>query len=283
MATGSAEWKKVIDEAVNDFVENGFDDPERLARWEKRIAEAAGEAIGSASAMDEMLREILRATYEKMVAKGGIAKHHPGLSRWTYERLRPEFRAELDKRIMASANLIRLNKTKMVQQTLSRFGGWATSIPAGGSENVDKREEKDRIKKPLASLPFETRRVLTDQGHKLISSLNEVVAVGGDAIAAVWHSRWRQPNYDYREDHKERDLKVYGIDDSWAVKAGLVKKPPEGWTRDITKPAEEPFCRCSYVYVYTLRELSRLCPEMITEKGWKWLEDAAAKLKAARA
>lgn len=276
-------YREVVDEAVNWFAEHGYTSDEDLRYWEDRISRAADAAMGSTAEAESMLRDVLRAAYEKLIARGGIVKHHPGIGLYAIDRVRPELRAILDRRIMASANLIRLNRTKMKAQTLARLSGWATSIPAGGSGNVDKRAEKDKLKKSIASLPFETRRVLTDQGHKLASAVNETVAVGGGAIAAVWHSRWRQPGYDYRPDHKERDLRVYGIEDSWAIEKGFVKKPPDGWTTEITKPAEEPFCRCSYVYVYSLRELAKLAPEMITAKGKAALEEAAAKVKAARA
>lgn len=278
---GKAEYDKVVSEAVDDFLEHGFDSAERLAFWERKIKEAAGAALGATGAMEDALRDVLRATYEKMISRGGIVKHHPGVSRWTLERVRADLRADLDKRIMASANLIRLNREKMIAQTLSRFSGWATSIPKGGTAEASRREEKDHIRKPLASLPYEQRRLLTDQGHKLISSLNETVAVGGGAIATVWHSRFRQPGYNYREDHKLRDGKVYGIRGAWAYEKGLAKKPPDGWYDEITAYAQEPFCRCSGVYVYSLGMLDKLAPDAITEKGRKALSDARDKIKSA--
>ena len=275
-------YREVVDEAVNWFAENGFTSEEDLRYWEERISRAADAAIGSTASMESMLRDALRAAYEKMIERGGAIKYHPGIPRFALDRVRPELRAILDRRIMASANLIRLKRTTMKAQTLSRLSGWVTSIPAGGSDHVDKRAEKEKLKKALASLPFETRRVLTDQGHKLISAVNETIAEGGGAIAAVWHSRFRQPGYDYREDHRERDSKVYGIEGSWAYEKGLAKKPPDGWTDEITKPAEEPFCRCSYVYVYTLGQLEKIAPDALTEKGRAALADAREKIKGSR-
>jgi hypothetical protein len=165
---------------------------------------------------------------------------------------------------MASANLIKLNREKAIQSTLQRFSGWATSIPAGGSNVQDKPEVKSDVSKSLKQLPFEERRVAIDQGHKLISAINDIVAQDGGAIAAVWHSNWRQQNYNYREDHRERDRKVYLIRDSWAHKAGLVKPGKVGYTDEITQPAEEPMCRCFYLFVYSLEDLPA---DMLTEKG----------------
>lgn len=179
-------------------------------------------------------------------------------------------RAELDRRIMASANLIKLNREEAISNTLRRFQGWATSIPIGGSDAVDRREEKAYIKKGISGLDFKERRVVIDQTHKLISSLNDIVATNNGAIAAEWHSSWRQANYDYRKDHKERDQVVYMIKDSWADKKGLIK-PINGYTDSITQPGEEVYCRCSYRYIYLLRDLPS---EMLTAKGKIALESS---------
>lgn len=280
---GKGGFNDVVNEAVDDMASHGFDSVERLAYWEEKIRRAAEAEAGPGAKMDSMLRDFLRRTYERMLSQGASTKLHPGVPLWTIEKVRPELRAELDRRIMASANLIRLNKRKRVQETLQRFSGWSTSIPKGGSAEPEKREAKARIKKPIQSLPFEERRVLIDQGHKLTSSLNEVVAEGGGAIAAVWHSRWRQPGYNYREDHKDRDEHVYLIAGSWAHAAGLVKEGDDGTTKDITKPGEEPFCRCSYVYIYSLRQLDKVAPDMLTAKGRAKLEAARDEVRKAMA
>lgn len=279
-ANAQAEYRRVVDEAVNDLAEHGFDSAERLAYWEERIRRAAEAAMGPSAKMEEQLRELLTATYRKMIERGKIADFHPGIARWTIERVKPELRDELTKRIMASANLIRLKRKQRIEETIARFSGWATSLPKGGSAEPDKAEEKARVKKPIASLPFEERRVLTDQGHKLTSSFNAVVAKGGGAIAGVWRSHWRQPNYDYRPDHKDRDEKVYTLKDSWAIAQGLIRKGPNGHTDEITEPGEEPFCRCFYRYVYTLGQLQRIAPELITKKGEAALADARSKIAA---
>ena len=65
--------------------------------------------------------------------------------------------------------------------------------------------------------------------------------------------------------------------DSWAHKAGLVKPGKNGYTDEIEQPAELPFCKCSYQYVFSLRSIPAEC---LTEKGKKALEDAKAKMAA---
>ena len=255
---------EVLKEALADFAEHGYDTAERLAMWQARLEEAAKNSFSSASATERVMREFFAAIYKREVERGGIARRHPGVSRFTIERVRPELRAALSKRIRASADLIKLNRAEEIPAMLRRFAGFVTSIPEGGSDQFNKREESAKIRKSIKGLSFRERRVMIDQGHKLTSALSSVVAEGGGAIAAEWHSHWKQANYDYREQHKERDGKLYLIRGSWAIEKGLIKPAGHEYTDDITQPGEEVFCRCNYRYIYSLRDLPK---EMITEKG----------------
>lgn len=265
-------YADVLSDAIDDFAENGYDSAERVLYWSRKIKDAAEATMAAPSAMEEMLREALAATYRRMVEKGEIARWHPGVGRFTVEKLRPQLRAELDRRILASASLIRLNREEAIGKTLRRFEGWSTSIPKGGSDAVRKGAEKADLKKSMRSLPFVERRVLIDQGHKLVASINEIVARDGAALAGTWRSNWRQYGYDYREDHKERDGQVYLLRDTWALKAGLIKPGEAGWYDDVTSVAEEPFCGCRMIWLYNLRDLPAA---MITKKG----EDELARVR----
>lgn len=57
---------------------------------------------------------------------------------------------------------------------------------------------------------------MVDQTHKLSANIDNIIATECGAIAAVWYSHWRQPNYDYREPYK-LFLVRRGDDGSWAV------------------------------------------------------------------
>lgn len=265
-------FEDVLTLAVDDLVANGFDTAQRVEGWLARLRRAAEESLQPPAFVEEQIRNALDGAYRRQVEQGMVLIDNPGASRFTVEKVRPELRSELDRRILASADLIRRNRTEAIEKTLRRFSGWSTSIPAGGSNVTDKRQTKKDIKKSLGQLPFEQRRVLIDQGHKLVSAVNEIVATGGGAIAAMWHSRYRQAGYNYREDHKERDGEVYLIRDSWAHERGLVKPGEAGYYDKITKPGEEVFCRCSAAYLYNLRDLPA---DMLTAKG-------RAQLKAVR-
>ncbi len=259
-----ATFYDVLSAAISDITEHGFDQSGRLEYWIQQLREAAERHMQPLHYMEQMLRSGLWTIYKRLVEKGGIAKYHERIAKFTVQQLTTQMRSELDKRILASANLIKLNRQQAIEKTLQRFTGWSTSIPAGGSETTAKRETATEIKKALSQLPFQERRVLIDQGHKLTASINEVVATHGGAIALIWRSHWRQAGYNYREDHKERDGQVYAIRGSWALENGLMKPGEAGYYDKITAVAEEPFCRCYAQYIYNLSSLPK---DMLTKKG----------------
>lgn len=271
-------FNEVLTDAVADLVANGFDSMERVQRWTRELHLAAERSLISPASLEQQLRDGLAAVYRRMVDQGDVFKYNPGVERFTLDRVKPELRAELDRRILASANLIRLNRDEAVAQTLRRFQGWSTSIPPGGVPAEKRSEVKENVRKSMASLPHSERFVLIDQGHKLIAAINDVVAADGGAIAARWRSNYRQPGYDYREDHKELDGQVFLIRDSWAHGAGLVKKGSAGYVDESVQPAQLPFCRCAFVYLYALRDLP---DDMLTAKGRASLETAREAVKAA--
>lgn len=268
--------QEVLTAAVNDLAEHGFDSMARVDGWLLRIRAAAAAEFTPEADVARLINQTLEQVYRRQVEKGGLLRMHPGVSRYTIERLRPQLRAELSRRVMASAQLIRMNRSAAIERTLQRFSGWATSVPAGGSEVVEKREVKADIRKPMAQLPFHERRVAIDQGHKFTAALSETVATNTGAIAGLWHSHWRQPGYRYRPDHKERDLHVYAVRDNWAIERGLMNKG-DGYTDDMTRPAEEPYCRCFYQWIYALRDLPA---SMRTKKGDAELERVRLELRA---
>ena len=251
----------ILTEAINDFLEYGFDSKKRLEGWLKKLKIAANKSMMSDEQMNKEMERALKQAFSRMVYKGGLQSKN--VSKYTIDKLKPKLRSELDRRIMASANLIKMNRDKNIQEVLQRFEGWATSIPKGGSKAVDRVKEKQNIRKSLTKMPFEQRRVIIDQTHKLVSNINDIVAVDAGAIAGRWHSHWKQPNYNYREDHRERDEKIYVIKGNWASDKGYIKAI-NGYTDDITMPGEEVYCRCNYTYLYNLRQLP---DEMLTQKG----------------
>lgn len=275
--TINATFQEVLTAAVRDISENGYDDVALLDEWLRRLRFAAVADLPSAEEIQSRMQLAMRTVFDRTFSKTSTLKYHPGVPRFTIERLKPFARAELDRRIQASAKLIKLNREQAIDKTLQRFSGWATSIPDQGSRVVDKVDVKEHIAKPIQQIKYEARRVSIDQGHKLINAVNSVVAAQGAAIAGKWRSHYRQAGYDARPDHAERDSKIYLVRDSWAHDQGLVKRGEAGYTDDVTQPGEEVFCRCYWVWIYALREL----PEaLLTEKGKKLLEETRIKRPA---
>lgn len=257
-------FQETITAAIKDIEAHGYDSQARVDGWMDAIDRAAREAMMPEADIQGLLNRTIRGIYGRMVERGGALSLHKGLSAFKLEMVKPSLRAELDRRIMASASLIKLNREQMIAKTRQRFTGWATSVPAGGSRAVDRAEVKEDLRKALKQLPYEERRVLIDQGHKFTAALNNIIAVDGGAIAIRWHSHFRQPGYNYRPDHKERDGKIYLIRGNWAQEKGLCKVRSAGYYDSVTAVAEEIFCRCGAVYIYSIRSLP---DDMLTAKG----------------
>jgi len=268
----------VLTAAVADIAEHGYGHAAQIEQWQQRLEAAAFRMLGPFGQVEAMMRDAMTAIYKRLIERGGYVKYHPGLPRFTVERIRPSLRAELDRAIWTNVNLIKLNREQAMAETTRRFTGWASSIPAGGAADADKREIKAEIKKPLAQQPFIARRVAIDQGHKLVSAINATIAKGGDAIAGIWHDHGEHDKrYDARKEHLARSGKVFLVRDSWAHKAGLVKPGDVGYVDEIDAPGEKVFCRCYFQYIYALRSLPA---NMRTEKGNHALAEAREKIGA---
>ncbi|HHN5431688.1 TPA: hypothetical protein ACQ7GO_003479 [Klebsiella pneumoniae] len=272
-------FTRTVREAVKFFLRNGYTSRQELEQWQAIIRQAA-ESETDDDYMS-MVSDRLRKTYDLQVSKAGALERHKGLSRFTLNYMEPKLRSELDRRILVSADLIKLNRTAAINKTVQRFSGWATSIPVqdyvGGGLSASSRSgivaNAQHIQKSAEQVDYEARRVMIDQSHKLIANIDNIIATGNNAIAAEWHSHWRQPGYDYREDHKERDKLIYLIRGNWAQKNGYVKAGPAGYLDEITQPGEEVFCRCYVTYLYNLRSIPE---DMLTQKGRKFLESMKA-------
>jgi len=265
---------RTLTEAVADITEHGFDSEARVHDWVERIRRAARDDLVPEARLTAELKRVLTSAYDRYVERGGILLRHQDIPRWTIDRVKPKLRSELDRRIMASAGLIKLNREQSKQKTVQRFVGWATSIPAGGSSVVERVPVKTEIRKALASLPFEERRVLIDQSHKLISAVSNIVATDGGAIAGVWNDHGHtDKSYNARPEHLKRTGKFFLIRDNWAQQAGLCKPGPDGYMDEIEAPGEFVGCRCFYRYVYAIRRLPEF---MLTEKGKKALAERAS-------
>lgn len=266
-------FSETVTAAVKDISESGFS-PERIAYWQEKLRKAAAGAMGAQSRVDAMLKDALTDVYRRLIENGQALKVHPGVSRFTVDKLKPKLRVELQKRIFASADLIKLNREKSIAQTLQRFSGWASSVPEGGSDVIDKRAVKLDIGKSIRQMSYEERRVAVDQGHKFAASISNIIATDNGAIAATWrHHHSQHP----RPEHEARDGHIFLIRGSWAQEKGFVKPAGRQYTDEIEQVAELPYCRCSYTYLYNIRDLPS---DMLTASGREELDRIKREIRA---
>jgi len=267
---------RVLSAAIDDLLEYGFDSQERLDRWLRDLNVAARAALIPQNVLVRSLTDSLGRTFRRVTTDAALMRKNPGVSQFTINNVKPKLRAELNRRIQSSANLITLNRDASIAKTLQRFAGWASSVPIGGTDVVKRKEVKQNIRRGIAGLPFEERRCLIDQSAKLVATVNDIVAVDGGAIAMQWkHVNEAGEAYDPRPEHVAMDGNIYLIRGSWADKKGFVK-PSKGYTDQIEAPAELPFCRCSGVYKFALRDLPQ---SMLTLKGKEALIEARVAVR----
>ncbi len=268
MSVAQPTFREVLADAIAELARTGYVSPDRVDYWAMALRNAAERDIGSEQVIDQNTARRLGAIYERLADRGKVADYVPGVSRYTIAQIKPQLRAELDRRIIASADLIKLNRREAIETTLSRFRGWSTSIPPGGDGAIDKRATKTDIAKSVAHQSYRRRLVLNDQGHKLIANIADIVATDAGAIAGTWHDHGEHDkNYDARKQHMAWAKKTFLIRGSWADKMGLVQ-PVHGYTDEIDRPGQPVNCRCWLEYVTSPRALS---DQFLTAKGQEFV------------
>ena len=96
---------RIVAEAITDFEIHGFDSQQRLDHWMREIAGAAKAAQVPEREVIERLSGQLDRAYRSTLSRPRLARVHPGVGKWTIEKIKPELRGELRRRILASASL----------------------------------------------------------------------------------------------------------------------------------------------------------------------------------
>lgn len=267
-------FRALLFEAIREFAKHGYRSEADLSAWLLRLHAALEREMPADGWVRQQLEAALGRIFNREVKTGGLLKRVPGVSRYTLDRISPKLRAELDRRIFAGIDLIRLNRRAAVEKTLQRFAGWVSSVPRGGSHQTDIRSIAAELAKPAKQVRFEARRVAIDQGHKLSAAVAHVAAAQAGAIGGIWHDRGeRDRGYDARPEHLKRSGTLFLVRDSWAMDEGLIRKGGLGYTDEIEQPAELPYCSCFYEYVTSPRAL----PEtLLTAKGREWVRAGVA-------
>jgi uncharacterized protein with gpF-like domain len=264
-------FSDALKEAIRHFTVLGFTSPHQVDDWSRRL-EAAAEDPVEEHQIGARVASTLQGAYTRATRPGSVKRAHPGIEEWMVHRLEPRLRDELQRRIWAAADLIRLNRQQALAKTMARFKGFATSVPTGGTPEVNQRLVAQEIAAPSKSLDFITRRAQIDQTQKMIGNLNDIIADGAGAIAATW-DHVPELERQFRPEHTARHGLTYPIRGSWAAERGLLRAP-DGWWQDFDIPGQLINCRCEARYLYSLEEVP---PEMLTPAG----RDALAKQLAA--
>ena len=222
--TSPKSFRLLLAEAIRDISATGYVSAEQIEAWIIRLRNAAERELGPEEQIDRETADRLRAAFTKLVDGGRIDQYVPGVSRFNLAMVKPRLYAELDRRIVAAADLIKIDRKRAVQATLDRFAGWSTSIPPGGDATIDKVETRTSIGKSIAHVKYQQQLVQNDQGHKLVANIAEIVAVDGGAIAGIWNDHGEHDkNYNARKEHLARSGKIYLVRNSWAHDQGLIK------------------------------------------------------------
>lgn len=263
--------QELLAAAIRHFAQHGYLNPAEVEEWSHRIQQAADDPAALA-AEGERVRRMLEGSFKRAFGKGSIRRAHKNIQPWAADRLIPDARAELERRIYAAIDLIRLNKAEATAKTVQRFKGWVTAVPPGGLPDVAVAPIKKDMSKAAREVRWVARRVAVDQTAKMLSNVNDIVATGAGAIAGRWDATFEIARQ-HRPEHAKRHNLIYVIRDGWADRDGLIKHP-HGYVDEHDMPAWLINCRCDYEYLY---ELDDLPAEMLTPKG----REALARTRAA--
>jgi hypothetical protein len=247
-----------LKDAIADILADGYSEA-AVTKWSHALGEAAEETMGSPEKRVAAVRANLNALYRR-VERGGLTSEHS--RRVDIVKLKPVLKALRDEAVGEAAARVIEHREDVIQRTIAKFVDWAESVPVGGGRHSRKVAYRN-IREPMVRLSTSERAVVVDTERDLRSQLSDAIADGSGAIAAIWHSRWRVPGYNYRKEHKARDENFYAIRGSWAMQDRLIRQGA-GFTDGFERPGEWRHCRCHYEYVYDLGDLP---DTMLTARG----------------
>lgn len=173
----------------------------------------------------------------KTESKTGIYKRH-SVAPYIIATLYLLLQDERDNRKESAIRLVGMRREEMKETVLRRFAGWASSIPVN-REITNKQEVINFISKPVKELAKHEKNIIDDQTRKMVSNMDAIVSHEANAIGYYWHSLFRVPGYNYREEHKHLDLdgKFIILKDSSAYKDGYIKRGNQIYQDDIERQA----------------------------------------------
>ena len=246
---------QVLTLAIADMVSHGFDSASRVEHWIFEIKKSLKTQVLPPRDLEQMVYRALTNTFERTLRTH--RGRHALTNKVIVSQMTPQLRTEMNKRMMATMQLLQASRDETLAKVVRNFTGWATSIPEGGTAQAKQREEKARIRRILTRIPNQEKRIILDQSYKLKTAMDDLIAKESGAIAAKWYDRGEHDiTYDARKLHLDRSGTIFTIRNSWAHQQGLIKAP-NGYTDDFEMVGEFPFCKCHYEYFYRIEDLPK--------------------------
>ncbi len=244
--------------AIEDIEEHGYDH-ERIEYWLVLLIMMAEQTFKDRS--KRSARDFLTDQARKYSSERNIAITHKGLPIRYFSEFTNHAQNELNARIAMTDMLIAAVRDEALDKMTRGFIGWASSVSHLTPSATDHVKLRKRLN--ISDLSVMERRILFDQCDKMKATLGAIIAERYGALAAVWHSRWREPEYNYREDHKSIDEVIMFMPDTHEMRLGLFV-PGLPLVTDQSLPGMEPNCKCYFTYLYGLHSIPDI---YLTEKG----------------
>ncbi len=231
--------------AVADVEANGYD-PARVENWVLLLIMLADESFKARQKKD--VRAFFQMHQKRYLKPINMKKVHSDLNITLYP---DEFQSELLARLAITDSLIEALRDRTIDDMTRQFIGWASSV-VPGTKNKNSADVLKRIN--VNNISDHEIRIVYDQKDKMLESMGFYIAKKYGAICGVWHSLWRVPGYNYRADHKEKDLRYYFFREAAPVRAGFIRHGVS-YVDDEVLPGSEINCKCHYSYLYDIRSI----------------------------
>jgi len=252
-ADGGRNLRRLLKEFESRFTGNA--DVDRFSEFLPQLRGALSSAYPSDTKIYSEVARLLSVKFRRGL-KTLDKRHRLKVMRFGPQIIAERYRPMLGDRIRASAELIKLNRDQEIERQLRRFAGWATGSMPSQDKRSDKGELSKGVTKSLQRETFERRRVCTDQGHKLLAAVDDMIAMEYGAIAKKWRHIIPRASYQSRKEHLERDGKVYAVKGNAMLKARKMKKGGRPYAEDLEdQPGGPVYCSCWWEAIYDIDDL----------------------------
>ena len=81
--------------AINDFIKYGFDSPDRLEYWSKKLRNTLVNSLIDENSLKNAVEKALNTAYHRLVTKGKLVNKY--VDRFTIDRLKPKMKLTMER------------------------------------------------------------------------------------------------------------------------------------------------------------------------------------------